>query len=133
MGKKKRKDENKGIGSGVGSDFGLENASHRCHCQAKSMCTAEEPTPTAHAPQWRCGAVAKPLPLTSSNSLKHHLMGVAYLRDTGARTLRIVLASSEAGKGWSYRARVMRWHAGEYPVWVRILLSARARPLGAAL
>ena len=60
-------------------------------------------------------------------------MGVAYLRDTGARTLRIVLASSEAGKGWSYRARVMRWHAGEYPVWVRILLSARARPLGAAL
>ena len=63
-------------------------------------------------------------------------MDVAYLRDTGARTLRIVLASSEAGKGWSYRARVMRWHAGEYPVWVRILLSARARPLpalGAAL
>ena len=60
-------------------------------------------------------------------------MGVAYLRATGARTLRIVLASSEAGKGWSYRARVMCWYAGEYPVWVRILLSARARPLGAAL
>ena len=74
VGKKKRKDENKGIGSGVGGDFGLENASHRCHCQAKSMYTAEEPTPTAHAPQWRRGAVAKPLPLTSSNSLKRHRM-----------------------------------------------------------
>ena len=58
---------------------------------------------------------------------------MAYLRDTGARTLQIVLASSEAGKDWSYHARVMRWHAGEYPVWVRILLSARPRPLGAAL
>ena len=63
---------------------------------------------------------------------KRDLMGVAYLRDTGATTLQIVLASSEAGKGWSYCARVMRWHVGEYPVWVRILLSVRARPLGAA-
>ena len=100
----------------MGGDFGLENASHRCHCQAKSICADEEPTPTAHAPQWRSSAVAKPLPLTSSNSLKHHLMDVAYLRDTGATTLWIVLASSEAGKGWSYRARVMHWRAGEYPV-----------------
>ena len=59
-------------------------------------------------------------------------MGVAYLKDAGVTALRIVLTSSEVGKGWSYRVRVMRWHVGEYPVWVRILLSARARPLGAA-
>ena len=42
------------------------------------------------------------------------LMGVAYLRDTAATTLWIILTSSEAGKGWSYRTRVTCWHASGY-------------------
>ena len=43
------------------------------------------------------------------NQYRQKLMVVAYLRDSRVTTLRIVLASSEVGKGLSYCVRVMGW------------------------
>ena len=97
---------------------------HSCLVTARAFMPASliASNPVHHSRDIEVFRPTSGLPLTTTTTTnKSQLMGVAYLRDTGATTLRIILASSEAGKGWSYRTRVMRGHAGEYPGYFSVL------------